>query len=625
MRQLCRLIAPSWLLTDALGTKKVIEAELTIQEIKKYNEQGYNVYFFPNCPKEYHKDGPIDGTQIDKWSFVFVDYDVKSSIYPSKDDFLTAIGESDITPTSIIDSGNGIHVYWQVSDLTAESYLRLQRRLIRKFKTDEAVSSICQLMRLQNTLNTKVKDHFLKCEEIWSSDQIYTCEDLDKLLPNITPEDERFCQQHYDKVYKIDRNNITVNEAIPAKFGKLLNENHEVKELWVGVTDDRSKNDYRLGHIMFANDFTKEEAASVLVNSGKAMQRAPVHRVNYAQNIIDKIWTFEKEPDKSQLTLSDSVKNILQKSGSTLKGTPFRCHRRIDNTVHGFRLGQVIGLVAGSGVGKTAFALNMFKWFCEENPDYHHFFIPLEQPSNEIADRWNTMTKGDTSLNEKVHVLSNYDDDGGFRHLSFEEIRQYIEKWQTTTGKKIGCIVIDHIGALKKKGAKDENQDLMTICHSMKAFAIQTNTLLVMQSQSSREKAGIGDLELNKDAAYGTIFFESYCDYLITLWQPLKRVHSMQNCPLVTAYKFCKIRHKKAGKDIIQEDTPYYFLFDSDQEVLKDMTEDNKTQFKWFNEQAIKKRSKDRKTELVEYKSVPYEGEKTVATPVSSNRQQQRH
>ena len=54
-----------------------------------------------------------------------------------------------------------------------------------------------------------------------------------------------------------------------------------------------------------------------------------------------------------------SVKEILQRSGDTVKGTPFRCHPRVDNTAHGFRLGQVIGLVAGSGVGKTAFALNI--------------------------------------------------------------------------------------------------------------------------------------------------------------------------------------------------------------------------------------------------------------------------
>ena len=54
----------------------------------------------------------------------------------------------------------------------------------------------------------------------------------------------------------------------------------------------------------------------------------------------------------------------------------------------------------------------------------------------------------------------------------------------------------------------------------MKAWAVQTNTLLVMQSQTSREKAGVGDLELDKDAAFGTSSFEWYCDFLSLYGSP---------------------------------------------------------------------------------------------------------
>jgi hypothetical protein len=272
-----------------------------------------------------------------------------------------------------------------------------------------------------------------------------------------------------------------------------------------------------------------------------------------------------------------------------------------------------MGLVAGSGVGKTAWTLNAFRWFAQKNPDYHHFFVPLEQPANEIADRWATMCGSDSSLHDKVHILSNYDDDGNFRHLSFDETREYITAFQKERGIKVGCVVIDHIGALKKKGKDGENQDLMDICHSMKAFAVQTNTFLIMQSQSSREKAGIGDLELNKDAAYGTVYFESYCDYLVTLWQPLKRCHSEQSCPTVTAFKYCKIRHKKK-QDVVQEDVPYFLSFDSDTEQMHDMTQDQIISFNYFLPKATNKRKGDRKTELLTYKSVPQGSNETAKT-----------
>lgn len=618
----CRMIAPQWLLDSKPQTRKVLEGLFTDIEIKKHNKEGYNIYYLPNHPSEIGQ-GPVSGSQIDTFEYVFVDYDLKTGNL-TKDEFIEVALSTAIVPTKIVDSGNGVHIYWKVSDLDPKSYLRLSRRFMRLLHTDEAVGQIFQLMRLPGTMNTKMWNHMVECETIAETDEIYTCEQLDLLLPSITIADEQYCNQHYDKTYQLNQENLNIDDKIPDKFGALLRQNHEVQAIWTGTTEDRSKNDFRLGHILFSNQFTKDEAMSVLINTSKALSRAPIHRISYAQNIVQQIWTFELEPAKVQ-SLSSSVEDILKRSGDTLKGTPFRCHKRIDNTEHGFRLGQVIGLVAGSGVGKTAFALNAFLWFAQENPDYHHFFIPLEQPANEIADRWSTMCGDDTSLHKKVHVLSNYDENGGFRHLSFDEIRNYIETWQKETGNKVGCVVIDHIGALKKKGAKDENQDLMTICHNMKAFAVQTNTLLIMQSQSSREKAGIGDLELNKDAAYGTIFFESYCDYLITLWQPLKRVHSEEACPTVTAFKFCKIRHKKARKDVIQEDVPYFLSFDSNRELLRDMTQDEVTSFNYFLPKATNKRKSDRKTELLTYTSVPWQEGNNEVTAVTSTSLPTRH
>lgn len=593
---LYRLISPKWL------NLPVLEGKFSDEEIRKYNDQGYNIYYLPNTPGDQYSS-PISGADIVNFDWCFVDYDSKTQQYPSKEAFIEAVGTAGIHPTRIIDSGNGVHVYWKVQHLDAMSYLRFQRRLIRLFHTDEAVGQLFQLMRVPGTINTKIQNNQLLCKEIYSSVYTqYTAEEFDKLLPSIQLADESYCKQHYDKTYNI--NQTVINDELPPKFGKLLRENQEAKQLWTEQTEDRSKADFRLGHLMFASGFTKEEAASVLVNSGKALQRAPIHRNSYATNIVDKIWTFEV--DKTGLDLSSSVMDILKRSGEGLKGTPFRCHPRIDNTIHGFRLGQVLGLVAGVGVGKTAFAMNCFRWFAQKNPDYHHFFIPLEQPANEIADRWQTMCGSDTSLHDKIHIMSNYDDAGNFRHLSFEEIREYIEKFQKTTGNKVGSVVIDHIGALKKKGKDGENQDLMDICHSMKAFAISTNTFLIMQSQTSREKAGIGDLELNKEAAYGTMYFEAYCDYLVTLWQPLKRCHSEQACPTVSAFKFCKIRHKNTRKDIIQEDVPYFLAFNPETELMEDMTQDQITSFNYYLPKATNKRKSDRKTELLVYQSVNY-------------------
>lgn len=594
---LIRAILPEW--AQVAGKPKVIEGDFNDERVKQINDSFYNTYFFVNTPSKYNNSKPISGSDIDTFTSVFVDMDLKDGVHKSKNDFLEKVKAFSLLPSMVVDSGNGIHAYWEVSDLDANSFLRLQRRLCRFFKTDEAVSKICQLMRVPNTLNHKVKNSPKACEIIAHNYTNYACEDLDKSLPVITVNDENYCQNHFNSCFSVEDKTIEINDKLPAKFGKLLAENSEIKLIWQGKTKDRSKADYRIAHLMFSHDFTKEEALSVLVNSAKAMARNPKDRYNYALNIVDKIWTYEMATSEEKPLLSRSVADILNSAGVEIKGTRFRCFSWLDNTLHGFRLGQIMGLVAGSGVGKTAVALNMFMGFVENNPDYDHFFVPLEQPVNEIADRWKTLCGSNTKLHNKVHLISNYDDEGNYRNLSLDDIQKYIMEFKEKTGLKVGCVVIDHIGAL----ATNKTTQLVDICHKMKAFAIQTNTFLIMQSQAPREKSGIGDLELNKDAAYGTVFFESYCDYLVTLWQPLKRCYTMPNCPSVTALKFCKIRHKKQHKDVIKEDVRYTFLFDPETEKLRLMNQKEENDFDFFNNNATSQRKQDRKTDVLTYVS----------------------
>ncbi len=539
---------------------------------------------------------------VDQFNYVFVDMDLKDGVY-TKDTFIEKIINSGITPTSVVDSGNGVHVYWVVSDLDAMSYLRFQRRLLRLFNTDEAVGQLFQLMRAPNTFNVKVKDNFLPCEVLFQDEISYTSEELNKLLPAITQADEAYCKHHYDKTYNLNQEQIQVSDELPAKFGKLLRENSEAKKLYNGSGSDRSNDDFRLGHIMLANDFTKDEAMSVLINTSKASQRAPKHRVSYAENIVSKIWTFEAEKTKPQ-GLSSSVEDILSRSSDrALEGERLPCYKWIDNTVTGFRLGHVMGLVAGSGVGKTTMALNLFKGFVASNPDYDHFFIPLEQVDTEIALRWKNMCGDNVALHKKVHIISNYDENGTFRDLSLENIKDYILDFQKTTGKKVGCVVIDHIGILCNTNKLGQDEGVKQISKAMKGFAVETNTFLIMQSQTSREKAGIGDLELNKDAAFGTSVFENFCDYLLCIWQPLKRMYTA-GAPTIMAFKFCKIRHKKQLRDGIKEDVCYTMLFDPDTELVREMTEVETKSFEYFLIQATNRRKQDRKVEIVPYKSV---------------------
>lgn len=588
---LYRCILPDWV--EDTTKKKVVEGELSEDQLSELNCAGYNIYFLPNHPS-HPVEGNASGADIDVFNYVFVDMDLKDEVYKTKEEFVTLLKNNhELMPSFIVDTGNGIHAYWRVVDLNAASYLRLCRRLIRLYSTDETVCKLIQLMRCPEYNNTKDPANYKRCEIIFDTSAQYTPEQMDKLLPKILPMDEEFCQRHYDSVYNI-RPEISVSTEIPVKFKKLLKQSKEIKRLFAGTSGDRSGDDFRLAHLLHADGFTEKEAMSVLVNCGKASSRSPHHCNNYARNIVDKVWTFEDT--KNPGVLANSVRNILKK-GTALQGERLPCHPMFDGTACGFRLTHVMGLVGGAGSGKTTVALNYFWHFVKLNPEYIHLFVSLEQPEGEFAMRWNTICEGNDSNHDKVHVLGNYNPDGTYKNLSLADIEEHVVRLEKETNAKVGCVCIDHVGVLKKENQNGEFAALSDIFYMMKAVAKRTNTFLIMQSQTSREKAGIGDLELDKDAAFGSSTFEWFCDWVVTTWQPLRRIYPENPGMTITAFKMPKMRHKNALKDRMNEEAVYALKFNPVNERLDFMTTEEKKQYDLWSKKADILRNKDRKRE----------------------------
>ncbi len=591
-----RLILSEWAKQESPDLPKTLEGEFTDEEITYHNARGYNCYWFPNGPSHYEPGTAVDGSQIDQFKYVFVDCDLKDKVYASKEEFLEKLLTYELPPTMVVDSGHGLHAYWAVSDLDALSYVKLQRNLCRYFATDEAVGKICQLMRVPGTINVKNKDHLRPCEALFEEPgNVYTAEQLSATFPPLSAKDQEYCKHHYEKTYKLG-GEVKVNEELPRKFLDLLRASKEVKQLYQGSGRDRSKGDYKLAHLLYADNFTRDEAMSVMVNCRKALDRAPAHRISYAANIVDKIWEYEKAEDKSTTKLSKSVKDILRAGGVTA-GTRFQSWDIFDRTESGFRLTQVMGLIGGSGSGKTTFALNMFYHFALRNPSYTHVFVSLEQPEGEIAQRWLKIAGEDSNLHDRIHVLGNYNPDGTYRNLSLPEIEDYIVKLKEETGTEIGCVCIDHVGVLRKESRNGEGQALIDIFHQMKAFANRTKCFLMMQSQTSREKAGNGDQEIGKDGAYGSTVFEWYCDYVVTTWQPLKRIYPQAPHLTCSAFAMPKIRHKNTLKDRITEEDNFVLKFDPATERLREMTQQEESAYDFYASQASTLRNKDRKRE----------------------------
>lgn len=586
-----RLIAAKWAAAKGLAPT-VREGQFDFNELLMYNEKGYNCYFLPNYPSKYDPSRPVSGNDIDVFRLVFVDMDLKDGVYKTKEEFLEKIATF-LPPSMVIDSGNGIHVYWTITDLDGMSYLRLQRRLIRHFNTDDSLATLYQLMRVPETLNVKVEDAFKLCEALHENPEAkYSCEDLDKALPKISPEDEAYCKDHFERTHNPDAYFGKIDEEIPGKFLNLMNKNEEIKRLFLGPVKDRSASDFRLGHLLFSNGLTQEEACSVLLHTAKASERSKVHRYNYAINIVEKVW--KEATSTLPAPLETSVLEILRKDKETPQGLRIPCDPKIDATDSGFRLTEVMGIVGKEGNGKTTWALNILKGFMSFSPEYIHVFVSLEQPDHEIANRLLKIFDGDMSKIQKIHILGNYNSDGTYRNLAFTDIKDYVQNLEKITGQKVGCVIVDYLDIIKKESKGDERHGLIGVCSYMKTFAITTNTFLVMLSQSARGKGGIGDVELDIDSAYGTSKFEAYCDYMMTTWQPLKRLYDLAPHMTVTAFKMCKIRKFNIKKDKIKKDCVYSLMFDQDSEQYRNLSAKEVKEYEVLNRQASEIRTSDR-------------------------------
>lgn len=264
-------------------------SEVTKEKLQAYNEQGYNIYYFPN-DSSVKLDHNLKSTDVDVWNWVFIDMDLKDQVYNSVSEFLTEVKTFAVKPTKCIQSGHGVHVYWQIGDLDRDSYLHLQKALISRFKTDKAIWNIARLMRVPGYNNTKSED-LVMCDYIKDNDlntnQCYNSADLWKHLDPISFEDKRDIDNHVNKHIhgiKITQHQLRI-VPLPGRFEKML-ENSENLNEWFYHPVDRSDCDMKITNALQMNNFTREEALSIIAQTHKGQEAG----VSYVQALVDKVY-----------------------------------------------------------------------------------------------------------------------------------------------------------------------------------------------------------------------------------------------------------------------------------------------------------------------------------------------
>lgn len=635
-----RLVKPKWaqktlandepnpeFLQEIDGPNVFEGCDFTQEFIQEKNQQGYHVYFFPNHPtRDVYAEGTkfLNGKLIDKFNYVFVDMDLKDKTYASKENFYETLKKFPIKPTMTVDSGNGVHAYWQVDGLTRDAYVITQMALLNHFKTDESVWTVLQLMRFPGSFNTKQKDAPIPVQVVpeCSSGEIYTINMFPPEIYNLDQKIAQKAQTHIDRLDgKSDLNfaeDVNLDE-LPERFLKLMADKNTIRQMFENPKSfgDRSSTDMKLANILFSEKFDVKQALAILSNTQKALEKGP-HRREYAELTVSKVY-------------GDRPKNKFMSAGEYLRGDhttvaepPINGPYYLDYGVLGepWRRKEILGVIAGAGVGKTAFALNIIKDTIENNPNNDDVFVffSLEMSKKQIIKRWVSLVGNRPELNDRLFVVDTQDENGMPINIGLQEIYEFCSEIKQCTGKHIGALVIDHFHIIsthidirkspnfgimseQNTGYGDvRNLSLNGLATQLKSLTKTLDTFTILLSQTTKEK-GVGDLPLGKDAAYGVSQYEWIVDRIVTIWQPLMRVRSKTSLNIL-AFQYAKIREKHPN-DKIQEHSPKLLTYDLDSGKLRVTTSE---EFEEFNrmyplasqarEDAIKQRPQEYSTQI---------------------------
>lgn len=268
----------------------------------------------------------------------------------------------------------------------------------------------------------------------------------------------------------------------------------------------------------------------------------------------------------------------------------------------------------------SSVSLKIVRDILYNNPDSDdiHFFFSLEMPARQIVERWGKLVGKGHKYSKRLFVIDNKNTE---ERLTYQHIVKFVEDTCKSLNKKPGCVIIDHFMALSDKidvtqqpnfdvsidknsgGGKMKTITVKEMCRLMKVIAERLDCFLLVQNQSTIERAGHGDTPMGINAAYGAAQFAWFCDYIITVWQPLKRVQS-ETALTCSGWQYSKIREigPKDGTHVYTRHSIYYDTLTGDFRPLNELEED---EFAKYVEKANTLRSADEKNKTTQYLGSP--------------------
>lgn len=215
----------------------------------------------------------------------------------------------------------------------------------------------------------------------------------------------------------------------------------------------------------------------------------------------------------------------------------------LDKRLRGIAPGEVLQIMARSGVGKTAVLLNIMK-SVSQRQQIPILFFSLEMPVAQIYERMvqisgsregEEVERAFHSKSPEAKVMASLADtaynmvytvDQDF--LTLDELKEYTALAEQKIGQNIGLICVDYLGRMKGNSNK-EYEVISELAKQLKNLAKETDKAVIYLHQTSRE-GGTGADPVTMNMGRGSGVGEEAADHIIGMWRPdIDKVEAQQS------------------------------------------------------------------------------------------------
>ena len=200
----------------------------------------------------------------------------------------------------------------------------------------------------------------------------------------------------------------------------------------------------------------------------------------------------------------------------------------LDESLSGLHAGDLFGVMARPGIGKTLLLCNLATYIAEFGVG--HVFVSLEMPAAQIVERLMRITYelGRHQLIERQQAgtLDPEPYRQRFQHfvivdrpgLSVREIEAAVEEAAVEQLQvPLEVVTIDHLGLIGGSRHTNRYERISTIAQDLQAMTKRLEVVALIANQVSREAGGDGSRELHLGSSRDSGVYEEVCYYLIGL------------------------------------------------------------------------------------------------------------